>query len=117
MKSGIGKGMTRVDHPNVSDQLYANYAVGVDTRAMKAVVGEEALSEEDHLYLEFLDKFESKFLTQGAYENRDIFQSLDIAWELLRLFPENLLKKIPKKIKDEYHPRDKEVSRAVLATS
>ena len=106
MKSGIGKGMTREDHPNVSDQLYANYAVGVDTRAMKAVVGEEALSEEDHLYLEFLDKFESKFLSQGAYENRDIFQSLDIAWELLRLFPENLLKKIPKKIKDEYHPRD-----------
>merc|ERR1740125_38199 len=41
MKSGIGKGMTRIDHPNVSDQLYANYAVGQDTRAMKAVVGEE----------------------------------------------------------------------------
>ena len=31
---------------------------------MKAVVGEEALSSEDHLYLEFLDKFESKFVTQ-----------------------------------------------------
>jgi len=26
---------------------------------MKAVVGEEALSDEDHLYLEFLKKFES----------------------------------------------------------
>ncbi len=56
--------MTRADHPNVSDQLYANYAVGVDTRAMKAVVGEEALSEEDHLYLEFLEKFEQRFLSQ-----------------------------------------------------
>jgi V-type H+-transporting ATPase subunit B len=31
---------------------------------MKAVAGEEALSAEDHLYLEFLDKFESKFVTQ-----------------------------------------------------
>merc|ERR1712170_310850 len=30
MKSGIGKGMTRMDHPNVSDQLYANYAIGQD---------------------------------------------------------------------------------------
>ena len=40
------QGMTRVDHPNVSDQLYANYAIGQDTRAMKAVVGEEALSED-----------------------------------------------------------------------
>merc|ERR1712151_1192767 len=60
MKSGIGKGMTRVDHSNVSDQLYANYAIGQDTRAMKAVVGEEALSEDEHKYLEFTDKFEAK---------------------------------------------------------
>merc|ERR550514_2639124 len=94
MKSGIGKGMTRPDHPSVSDQLYANYAIGMDTRAMKAVVGEEALNEDDHLYLEFIDKFESRFLAQGAYEKRDIFTSLDIAWELLRLFPENMLKKV-----------------------
>lgn len=32
---------------------------------MKAVVGEEALSAEDLLYLEFLDKFERKFVAQG----------------------------------------------------
>merc|ERR1712070_1090203 len=112
MKSGIGKGMTRVDHPNVSDQLYANYAIGQDTRAMKAVVGEEALSDEEHLYLEFTDKFEERFLNQGPYENRDIFNSLDIAWELLRIFPEDLLKKIPKKVKDEFYPRDKEIAKA-----
>ena len=47
---------------------------------MKAVVGEEALSSEDHLYLEFLEKFESKFVNQGAYENRTIFETLEIAW-------------------------------------
>jgi len=105
MKSGIGKGMTRADHPNVSDQLYANYAIGQDTRAMKAVVGEEALSEEEHLYLDFTEKFEEKFLSQGPYENRDIFRSLDVAWELLRIFPQDLLKKIPKKVKDEYYER------------
>ena len=46
----------------MSDQLYANYAIGQDTRAMKAVVGEEALSEDEHKYLEFTDKFELKFL-------------------------------------------------------
>ena len=33
-------------------------------QAMKAVVGEEALSAEDHLYLEFLEKFEGKFVNQ-----------------------------------------------------
>lgn len=31
---------------------------------MKAVVGEEALSAEDLLYLEFLDKFENKLIAQ-----------------------------------------------------
>merc|ERR1712167_166056 len=105
-------GMTRVDHSNVSDQMYANYAIGQDTRAMKAVVGEEALNDEDHLYLEFIDKFEEKFVTQGVLEMRDIFNSLDIAWELLRIFPEDMLKKVPKKIKDEYYPRDKEIMKA-----
>ena len=29
---------------------------------MKAVVGEEALNEEDKLYLEFLGKFETTFI-------------------------------------------------------
>lgn len=64
MKSAIGKGMTREDHPEVSNQLYANYAIGKDTAAMKAVVGEEALSPDDLLYLEFLKKFEAQFITQ-----------------------------------------------------
>ena len=63
-KSAIGEGMTRKDHSEVSNQLYANYAIGKDVQAMKAVVGEEALSSEDLLYLEFLDKFESKFVNQ-----------------------------------------------------
>merc|ERR1712224_217174 len=107
MKSGIGKGMTRADHPNVSDQLYANYAIGQDTRAMKAVVGEEALSDDEHKYLEFTDKFETEFINQGPYENRDIFTSLNIAWDLLRIFQPDLLKKIPAKIKDKYYEREK----------
>merc|ERR1711896_8772 len=115
MKSGIGKGMTREDHANVSDQMYANYAIGQDTRAMKAVVGEEALSEDEHKYLEFTEKFEEKFITQGPYENRDIFTSLDIAWELLRIFQPELLKKIPAKIKDKYYVRDDHIKNAAAA--
>lgn len=65
MKRAIGKDMTRDDHADVSNQMYANYAIGKDVLAMKAVVGEEALTQEDLLYLEFLEKFERKFLTQG----------------------------------------------------
>merc|ERR1711994_57878 len=84
MKSAIGENMTRKDHSDVSNQLYACYAIGKDVQAMKAVVGEEALSKEDRLYLEFMVKFELNFVKQGPYEVRDIFKSLDIAWELLR---------------------------------
>lgn len=65
MKSAIGKGMTREDHADVSNQLYACYAIGKDVQAMKAVVGEEALSSEDIQYLEFLTKFEKTFISQG----------------------------------------------------
>mmetsp|Transcript_48935 Transcript_48935/g.72741 ORF Transcript_48935/g.72741 Transcript_48935/m.72741 type:complete len:489 (-) Transcript_48935:187-1653(-) len=105
MKSAIGVGMTRADHSSVSNQMYANYALGNDVVAMKAVVGEEALSAEDHLYLEFTDKFEKKFVSQGPYENRTIYQSLDEAWKLLRSFPKHMLKKISAKTLEEYYIR------------
>jgi len=105
MKSAIGEGMTRKDHSEVSNQLYANYAIGKDVAAMKAVVGEEALSDEDKLYLEFLEKFEHKFVAQGAYESRDIFRSLDVAWSLLRIFPKELLRRITPKSLEEHYDR------------
>lgn len=44
---------------------YACYAIGKDVQAMKAVVGEEALTSDDLLYLEFLQKFEKNFIAQG----------------------------------------------------
>ena len=53
----------------MSNQLYANYAIGKDVVAMKAVVGEEALSSEDLLYLEFLEKFEAKFVNQVHFQD------------------------------------------------
>ena len=72
---------------------------------MKAVVGEEALSSEDKLSLEFLEKFEKTFITQSAYESRTIFESIDLAWGLLRIYPKDLLNRIPKKIIDEFYQR------------
>lgn len=105
MKSAIGEGMTREDHGDVSNQLYANYAIGKDVQAMKAVVGEEALSADDLLYLEFLNKFEKTFIAQGHYENRNIFESLEIGWSLLRIFPKEMLKRIPGGTLAKYYPR------------
>ncbi|KAK4690446.1 hypothetical protein P7C71_g6350, partial [Lecanoromycetidae sp. Uapishka_2] len=105
MKSAIGEGHTRKDHGDVSNQLYAKYAIGRDAASMKAVVGEEALSSEDKLSLEFLDKFERTFISQSAYESRTIYESIDQAWSLLRIFPKELLNRIPKKILDEFYQR------------
>jgi V-type H+-transporting ATPase subunit B len=96
MKSAIGKGMTREDHPYVSNQLYANYAIGKDNQQMKAVVGEEALSQDEMRYIDFLEKFEQKFIAQDRYENRTVFESMDLAWELLRKFPKDNLTKVKK---------------------
>ncbi|XP_058406972.1 V-type proton ATPase subunit B, kidney isoform isoform X2 [Diceros bicornis minor] len=106
MKSAIGEGMTRKDHGDVSNQLYACYAIGKDVQAMKAVVGEEALTSEDLLYLEFLQKFEKNFINQGPYENRSVFESLDLGWKLLRIFPKEMLKRIPQSVIDEFYSRE-----------
>jgi len=108
MKSAIGEGMTREDHSDVSNQLYACYAIGREQQAMKAVVGEEALTQEDLLYLEFLGKFEKNFINQGTNENRSIFDSLDKGWELLRIFPPELLKRIPESTIKKYYYRKAE---------
>lgn len=71
---------------------------------MKAVVGEEALTQDDKLALEFLDRFEAEFVNQG-YTNRTIFESLDIAWDLLRIFPKESLNRISPKILNEFYSR------------
>merc|ERR1712023_195925 len=105
MKNAIGKKHTRGDHPDVSNQMYACYAIGQDAAAMKSVVGEEALSREDLLHLEFMEKFEHQFIAQGPYDNRSIFDSLAIAWELLRPFPKEMLKRIKPKLIAEYYQR------------
>lgn len=63
---------------NVSPRLqYACYAIGKDVQAMKAVVGEEALTSDDLLYLEFLQKFEKNFIAQGKKTLKGVFESFD----------------------------------------
>jgi len=91
--SGIGKGKTREDHKQISDQLFAAYANGVDIRKLVAIIGEEALTENDRRYLRFADAFEKKFIHQGQ-QNRDLEESLDLAWALLSMLPESELKRI-----------------------
>lgn len=41
----------------------------------------------------------------GAYESRTIFDSLDLAWSLLRIFPKEQLNRISPKIISEFYAR------------
>ncbi|HID60533.1 MAG TPA: V-type ATP synthase subunit B [Hadesarchaea archaeon] len=102
MKDGIGKGHTREDHADVSNQLYAAYAEGKDLRALVAVVGEEALTDRDRRYLNFAGKFEREFVNQGLEEDRSIETTLDLGWELLRSLPGAELKRIEPKFIEKY---------------
>jgi V/A-type H+-transporting ATPase subunit B len=103
MNQGIGEGKTRGDHRGVADQLYAYYAEGVDLRRLVAIIGEEALSESDRLYLKFADEFEEAFLNQGE-ENRDIEETLETGWNLLSILPASEIKRIKLDYIEEYFP-------------
>ena len=110
MNAGIGEGQTREDHKQLSDQLYAAYAEGVDLRGLVAIVGKEALSERDQRLLEFGDDFENRFVRQGREEDRHIGDdTLELGWNMISALPESALTRIDKKIMDKYHPayRDK----------
>ncbi len=105
MKDGIGKGKTREDHPNVSDQLYISYAEGVKARGLVRIVGEVGLSEREIKYLRFAEAFEEKFVNQGLYENRPLEKTLEIAWDLLSMLPEDDLTRIKEEYIKKYHPK------------
>ncbi len=103
MNQGIGEGKTRGDHRGVADQLYAFYAEGVDLRRLVAIIGEEALSETDRLFLKFADEFEEAFQNQGD-DNRDIEETLEIGWNLLSILPSTELKRIKLEYVEKFYP-------------
>jgi V/A-type H+-transporting ATPase subunit B len=106
MDDGIGEGLTRVDHADVSDQMYAAYAEGEDLRDLVNIVGREALSERDNLYLDFADMFEEQFVQQGFRTNRSIDETLDLGWELLSTLPKTELNRIDEELIEEHYIED-----------
>jgi len=109
MKDGIGEGRTRKDHADVSNQLYMAYAEGTRARGLVRIVGQVGLSERERTWLEFADRFEKEFVNQGLYENRTIEKTLDIAWDLLSILPEEDLIRIREAYIKEFHPKHRRV--------
>ncbi|KAK8705713.1 hypothetical protein V6N13_049307 [Hibiscus sabdariffa] len=74
---------------------------------MKSAIGER-MTRKDHVDVsnQFLNKFERKFVSQGAYDTRNIFKPLNLAWTLLCIFPRELLHRIPAKTLDAFYNRE-----------
>ena len=109
MDDGIGEGLTRGDHSDVSAQLYAAYAEGEDLRDLVNIVGREALSERDNQFLDFADRFEEEFVQQGFDTNRDIEGTLSIGWDLLSMLPKDELNRVGEEYIEEYHEEEQAV--------
>ncbi|MCJ7574066.1 V-type ATP synthase subunit B [Candidatus Bathyarchaeota archaeon] len=104
MKDGIGAETTREDHADVANQLYLAYGEGTRARGLVRIVGEVGLSERERTWLRFAERFENEFVKQGPYENRSIEQTLDIAWNLLSMLPEDDLIRVRESYIKKYHP-------------
>ncbi|TCJ18001.1 V-type ATP synthase subunit B [Parasulfuritortus cantonensis] len=103
MKDGIGGDFTRPDHPHVASQLFASYARALEVRGLAAIIGAEDLSESDRRYLAFAEAFEHRFVGQGEDEERDVYASLDLAWELLSMLPAGTLTRVSEDELAKYH--------------
>ncbi|MDG2774710.1 V-type ATP synthase subunit B, partial [Vibrio parahaemolyticus] len=102
MKDGIGEGFTREDHPEVANQLFSAYSKVQDVRALAQIIGEDDLSERDQKYLKFGEEFEKRFVSQSFTENREMIETLDIAWDLLKLLPKEELDRLDQKLIEKY---------------
>ena len=105
LKGGAqGEGVTRDDHSSMDAQLTAAYARGVEVRELAVILGESSLSDTDKAYLKFADRFEREFITQGHADNRSIFDSLSIGWDLLTELPRSELKRVKPEQIEKYMP-------------
>lgn len=103
MKDGIGEGRTREDHGRAANQLYASYAHALEVRNLASIIGPEDLSEADRRYLHFAEQFEQRLVGQEVRENRDIEQTLNIAWEVLSALPEEDLTRVSERDLAKYY--------------
>jgi len=102
MKDGIGEGMTREDHKDVSSQLFAAYSRVKQIRNLASIIGEEELSTADKQYIKFGERFESIFLSQDEFENRDIDHTLDLGWKVLTEIPRDDLLRVKQEFIGKY---------------
>ena len=100
---GIGAKKTREDHADTMNQRFAAYARGKEAKELSAILGEAALTATDLKYARFAEEFEKLYVSQGYNRNRDIAETLDIGWDLLKILPRSELKRIKDAFLDKYY--------------
>lgn len=103
---GIGVGKTREDHAATMNQLFAAYARGKEAKELATILGDAALSDVDKLYSKFAEEFERQYVSQGYSKDRNIEETLNLSWELLKILPKTELKRISLEMINKYLPED-----------
>ena len=106
MKDGIGAGKTRDEHHNLASQLYAIYSRIDNVRSLASIIGESELSSYDQKCLKFGDRFEREFVREKWSENRTIEETLDLGWELLKIFPKQDLVRVNEEQLKKYYDKN-----------
>ncbi len=70
------------------------------------MIGEEELTPLDKIYLEFGERFEREFLSQGEYEDRSIAETLDIGWNVISTLPKEELYRISEEEIAKYYGKE-----------
>jgi len=102
MNAGIGAKRTREDHRGIADQLSTFLGRGQELRRLIAIVGEQALTDDDRRILAFVEDFERRFVGQQD-QRRSIEETLDLAWDLLAPFPATELRRIKPELIEQRH--------------
>ena len=73
-------------------KFYAAYSSGREARELAVILGDSALSEADKAFAKFAENFDREYVSQGYETNRNIEETLNLGWKLLKVIPRTELK-------------------------
>ncbi|MGA7835021.1 MAG: V-type ATP synthase subunit B [Acidimicrobiales bacterium] len=95
MRKGVGEGRTRADHMALAAQIIASRARARSARELADLIGAEALTETDRIYLDFEDAFYRDLASQRPDEHRSMDDTFERAWRVISVLPERELTMMP----------------------
>lgn len=104
MRKGAGPGRTRDDHLDVSAQALAALARARQSRELADLVGEEALSGTDRMYVAFEQELHTTVINQAVAANRALPDTLDRMWAALAVLPERELTMVTSQQRADHLP-------------